>query len=225
MAGRTTTHPYTMNENAMKYLPAAIVLLLCCAGQNLWAQQGTAKTVDASRYYVSDPDPTTIWIYRLGELAFLDVYAAKLQRINGVDYLVRIRKYSTGTYDTAYYRAGMDGFYRGIPLANGRGVRESLVLPRHVYVGMQWLEADSSWSYQVTAVGDSLTTPAATYGNLIEVTATPVGAAAANAKVNRMYFAQDIGLVAYTVEGKIAAYLRSMRKVTGRQKAADITPE
>lgn len=208
----------------MRHFPAVILVLLLCAAQGAHAQKQNVDTVDASQYFVVHNDPKVIWVYRLGELAFLDVFSQAMQPINGADYFVRIRKYSTGAYDTAYYRAKADGFYRGIPLPNG-GLRESLVLPRRVFTGQRWLEGDSSWSYQITSTNSSLTTPVARYKGLIEITTTPVNAADKNAKANRMYFAQGIGLVAYTVEGKIAAYLRTMQKVTGTQSAMEIDPK
>lgn len=180
--------------------------------------------MDASGFFVAQNDPKVIWVYRLGEMAFVDVFSQAMQPINGADYFVRIRKYSTGAYDTAYYRVKADGFYRGIPLPKG-GLRESLVLPRRVFTGQRWLEGDSSWSYQVTGTNASLTTPAATYKGLIEITTAPVHPTEGEKQVNRMYFAQGIGLVAYTVDGKIAAYLRSMRKVTGKENAMEIDPE
>lgn len=198
-------------------------LALLWGVQGLYAQK--TDTVDASAYIVADYNPTRIWVYRLGDMAFLDLFSDKGLQVNGVEYIMRIRKYSTGTFDTALYRVGSEGLFRAVPLANGRGVRESLVLPRRVYVGQKWMEGDSSWSYQVTGTNRSLTTPTATYEKLIEITATPLKGGEGNAKPSRIYFAPEIGMVAYTVDGKIAAYLRSMRKVKGKQEAVDIDPE
>lgn len=207
----------------MKHCTIVLALALLWGAQGLYAQK--IDTVDASSYIVADYNPTQIWVYRLGDMAFLDLFSDKGLQVNGVEYMVRIRKYSTGTFDTALYRVGSEGLFRAVPLANGRGVRESLVLPRRAYVGQTWMEGDSSWSYQVTGTNSSLTTPTATYEKLIEVTATPLKGGEGNAKPSRIYFAPGIGMVAYTVDGKIAAYLRSMRKVTGKQEAVGIDPE
>lgn len=193
------------------------MFLTVCAAATLSAQK--SDTIDALPYLVIDNDPTIIWTYRVGDAAFLDVFSREKTVINvagvSIEYSMRIRKFSTNAFDTAYYRLAEIGYLRGFRFSGPKGFRESVVLPRRVYAGQTWMESDSGWSYRVTAIDDTLQTPAATYRNLIAVTATPVKTSDTAAVESRIYFAKGIGMVASTVNGKVQVYLASMKRVTG----------
>ncbi len=144
----------------------------------------------------------------MGVNAYLDYYVKEKVRIEDNDYYLRIRRYSWGTIDTAYFRQDSSNYYH----YGQRTKNESVVLPKNIVMGQKWFEADSSWSYQVIGIDEKLSTPAKKYKGLIVIECLQLTDMDKHKqKAYHIYYAKDIGMVASVNDGKVSSYLAEIK--------------
>ncbi len=120
---------------------------------------------NASNYLTFYEDANTTKYFKMGNSTYLDYYLADKVKFRIYEYYVRIRKYSWGDTDTSYFREDDQNYYHFDPKVNS----ESIVMPKEIIQGQKWLEADSSWSYEVIGIDEKLSTPAKNYKGLIVI--------------------------------------------------------
>lgn len=166
------------------------------------------QTKNGEGYIPLHNDPKTASYYQAGNNTYLDYFDKTMASFEGNDYYVRIRTYSWGKRDTSYYREDNEYYYHFDP-DNGT---ESIVLPKQITVNQMWYEADSSWSYKVIGIDETIKTPAKKYKELIIIECEQLTRRDKNKdKVYHLYYAKDVGLVASVNFGKISSYLSEIK--------------
>lgn len=165
---------------------------------------GFSQTKDANNYIVFFENSNSANYYRMEDGAYLDYYLPNKVKFGDHEYYVRVRKYSWGSVDTAYFREN-DHYYLHY---DPKTQKESVVLPKQVELGQKWLEADSSWSYEIIGFDKKLKTPAKTYKGLIVVECIQLtNRDKLKDKVYHLYFAKGLGLVASARYEELTSYL------------------
>lgn len=140
---------------------------------------------------------------------YLDFFRDETVVLMGMDYRMRVRLYSWGENDTAYFRESAQGFYS----FDRHTGKENLVLPKEVFAGQKWQETDKSWDYEVMSIQGTLTTPVAHYEDLIVVSCVQLTHRDRNkAPTYLMYYGADVGLVGVFSDGKLSSYLAEIKR-------------
>lgn len=176
---------------------------------NLLAIMGVSQTIDSDKYLNFYNDMSTASYYKMGSSAYLDYYLSDKIIKGDHEYYTRIRKYSWGDSDTAYFRQDSNNFYH----YDAKIDRESIVLPKKIEMGQKWFEADSSWSYEVIGIHESLVTPDKKYKDLIVVECKQLtDRDEQKSKAYHMYYAKGLGMVGSMNDGKLTSYLAEVKK-------------
>lgn len=160
------------------------------------------------KYFFIPATSTTEILYSMGTATFKDYYLSETVVINNKNYSVRVRDYSWGEKDTAYFRLGADGFY-----SCSKSGFETMEIPNNPINGRKWIAADSSWCFEIINIKATLVTPEKRYYNLIEVVASKV--TSGNDRQYDQYhnfYASEIGYVGSMVNGKLLNYLKTIHQ-------------
>ncbi len=168
---------------------------------------GQTKKVDD--YFPLYEVSNTAKYFKMSNGSYLDYFPGNKVNYENNEYYAKVRIYSWGKSDTTYYREDEKGYYHFNPKTNN----ESVVLPKEVKIGLKWLEADSSWSYEIIGVNEKLETPLKKYKGLIVIECTQLtGRDKEKSKVYHMYYAHGIGMVGSMNNGILTSYLAEVRK-------------
>jgi hypothetical protein len=147
--------------------------------------------------------------YKMAGGSYLDYYLPDKVIFNEKDYYVKIRKYSWGDDHTSYYREDDINYYHYDPKKN----TESILLPKQITMGMKWLEADSSWSYEVIDIDKKLKTPLKDYNNLTVIECKQLTNRDKDKyKTYHMYYAEGFELIGSVNSGHLTSYLSHIKK-------------
>lgn len=168
---------------------------------------GQNKKTD--NYFPLFESASTAKYFKMGNSSYLDYFLDKKIQFGENEYNVRIRKYSWGVIDTAYFREDDKYYYHYYPKVN----KESIFLPKIVSIGQKWLEEDKSWSYEIIGIDEKLETPKEKYKDLVVVECYQITDRDKDkSKVYHMYYARDIGMVGSVNNGKLTSYLSEIKK-------------
>lgn len=167
------------------------------------------QTKSADNYLTFYEKPNTAKYFKTGNSAFLDYYLAGKVKFGDNEYYARIRNYSWGKTDTAYFRADNQSYYHFDPKVNS----ESVVLPKEIKMGQKWFEADGSWSYEVIGIREKLETPAKKYKGLIVVECIQLtDRDKQKDNVYHIYYAKGLGMIGSVNNGQLSSYLAEVKK-------------
>lgn len=148
-------------------------------------------------------------VFKAGNNTFEDYFIEGISVLNGKEYFIKVRKYSWGSVDTSYYREDELNYYH-FDKKNGK---ESIVMPKNIIVGHTWLEADSSWYYEVSSINEVLQTPSSKYTDVVVLKCMQMTNRDKNkGQIYFIYYAKDFGMVGSASNGKLHAWLSEVRK-------------
>jgi len=148
--------------------------------------------------------------------SFIEFFLKGKKQFGDHAYYQEVRTYSWGSSDTNYYREDDEYYYHFDP-DNGL---ESIVLPKHPLVGQMWLEADSSWSYEILAIDRTLKVPRKKYKNLVLVECKQLtGRDKSKYDIYHLYYGEGQGFVASMSKASLSSYLE---KRVFRAKEGDV---
>ncbi|AHM63203.1 hypothetical protein D770_24790 [Flammeovirgaceae bacterium 311] len=148
--------------------------------------------------------PGTYFEYKLGNGGFTDKIVSSDHNKSGRNYNMRVRYYSWGATDTAYFRLAEAGLMAYDQETGG----ETIDIPANPTTGFTWMESDNSWKYVIKATDAELTTPQGMYKNLLIIQATQLtGRDKEKMSQYHNYYAPGIGFVASMIEGQLVCYL------------------
>lgn len=169
-----------------------------------------AQQLQTTGYMWFGDQPSTAHYFVMGHQGYLDYCLPIPVAVvaGGPLYQRVVRVYVGDKTDTLFYREDSTNYYH---YARRTG-HESVALPKKVRVGDTWLEADSSWRYEVVAVAEKLTTPARRYRDLLHLRCTQLTQRDAHKyAVYEMYYAPQLGLVASSNAGELMSYLAEIK--------------
>ncbi|MBL7788767.1 MAG: hypothetical protein JNL75_02905 [Chitinophagales bacterium] len=180
-------------------LSILIIVINICLGQ----------TKDANNYIIFYEESNTAMYFKMGNSAHLDYYLPDKVKFGEFEYYAKIRHYTWGKIDTTYYREDDENYYHYDHRIN----KESIVLPKKVTLGQKWLEADSSWCYEIIGIDKQLQTPARNYEDLIVIECIQLtGRDKLKSKEYHLHYANGIGLIGSETNGKLTSYLAEVKK-------------
>jgi hypothetical protein len=184
-----------------------LISILACLKLTGYSQSD--KEVNSDKYIVITPDPGFAKYFKSKNSTYLDYYLSDTVVFDDNEYIPRVRRYSWGKNDTAYFREGEDYFYHYDPKTG----KESIDLPKNPTLHQTWMEPDGSWSYTVIGLNEKLKTPVKKYTGLLVVECKQLTGRDVNKhKVYHLYYAKGIGYVANKVNGQLNSYLAEQVK-------------
>ncbi len=167
------------------------------------------QSKSANNYIIFFDESNSARYYKMGSRSYVDYFLFEKVKFDDIEYYARIRTYSWGDSDTAYFREDDKFYYSYHPKRNA----ESVVLPKMVTLGQQWLEADSSWSYEIIGVSNKLDTPSKKFKDCIVIECIQLtNRDKEKSKEYHMYYAKGIGLVGSVNNEKLTSYLSEVKK-------------
>ncbi|MDR7870628.1 MAG: GerMN domain-containing protein [Tissierellaceae bacterium] len=136
-------------------------------------------------------------------LEFIEGNRAQLKILNPATNVVKVLEYGDGELSEVYYEGE---FYHIENLLNNKGEKNNILLKEPIEIGNSWTTPDG-YNRSITGLDVEIKTPMDTFTSL-EVT-TDLG----EGKVQKHYYARDIGLVASIYEegsNKVETLLKSM---------------
>jgi hypothetical protein len=180
-------------------MKALVIVLLCFNLIDCFAQ-----TINTDKYYSIYSPESKDKHFVMANHSYIDSFKPDAKIFDGKKFYPRIRKYSWGSIDTAYYREDSENYYHFDTKIN----KESIVLPKKLTLNQIWYESDSSWSYQLIKIKDVLKTPAKKYKDLIVVECKQLKNRDTNkSSVYHIFYAKNYGMVASVSSNKIISYL------------------
>lgn len=168
-----------------------------------------AQTKNADNYLPFYDKPNTAKYFKTGNNYYLDYFLSDKYKFGEYEYYAKIRMYSWGDTDTTYYREDDQNYYHFDPKVD----RESIVLPKTITMGQKWLEADSSWSYEIIGIEEKLQTPVKKYKGLIVIECIQLTGRDKNkSKVYHLYYAKGLGFIGSVNNGDLRSYLAEVKK-------------
>lgn len=179
-----------------------ILSVLCLFSFTLKSGQG--------EYFIINQNPNFARYFHYGKKSYVEYFLDKKQKMGPHEYSVRIRKYSWGDIDTAYYRMDEEKFYHYNKLIRA----ESIVIPRSPVINQQWFESDSSWVYTIIKTGQTLQTPLKKYKNCVIVECRQLtGRDPEKSQGYYLYYSKGNGYVGnINDKGVVLSYLKEIVK-------------
>ena len=164
------------------------------------------QTKDANNYLIIKGNVSKHFKTSTNE--YWDYFSNNVKTLDEKLYYPRVRKYSWGKIDSAFYREDSIGYYHFDPKVK----KESLVFPKIVTLGQKWLEADSSWSYEIISVNKELTTPTNKYKDLVVIECVQLtNRDKQKSKIYHIYYAKNLGMVASGNYVGLKSYLADIK--------------
>lgn len=154
--------------------------------------------------YIESLTPGTYFNYKMGDAGFTDKIISSNHSLSGREYTMRVRYYSWGDTDTAYFRISEEGLMTHDKETGG----ETIDVPTSPKTGDTWYESDRSWKYMIHATNAELNTPNKTYKNLLIIQATQLTGRDKDKLLQyHNYYAPGIGFIASVIDGKLLCYI------------------
>lgn len=146
--------------------------------------------------------------YKYGRDSYLEFFLDNKVKFSDHEYYARVRSYSWGSQDTAYFRKDEINFYHYDKVT----MSESLQLPRTPVPGQEWQDTDGSWAYRILKIDQTFVTPGKEYPECILVECRQLTGKDKNKlSLYHLYYSKGYGYVGNVdSKGKVLSYLEKV---------------
>ena len=197
------------SANQMKYLILPTLLFITFIGcsqeiDSTVVSQSSNASIEKD-YLMIYPNHKTASYYKYGKASYLEFFLDDKVKFGEHEYYARVRNYSWGSLDTAYFRKDETNFYHFDKIT----MTESLQLPRNPIVGQEWKDTDGSWSYKIIKVNQTFLTPEKEYPECILVECRQLtGKDKDKSPLYHLYYSKGYGYVGNVdSKGNVLSYL------------------
>ena len=170
---------------------------------------GKPKPNQSNEFVMIYEDSKTAKYFKYGSGSYLDYFLDETVTFDDNTYRPRVRMYSNGSSDTAYFRKGEKYYYH----YDKEVSTENIELPIDPKEKDYWIEADSSWDYTVLKMGVNFKTPIKNYKDCVLLQCRQLKGRDKNkSQIYFLYYCRGFGYVGNSSkEGRVYSYLKELK--------------